>query len=404
MSLNVSQSFRVREYYYMVLRHKKVFFMVLTLSLAVSMALCYMLPKMYRAETVLMVEDENILNPLISGLAISPSVAARMRTLKDELLSWQRLTLLAEKLGLDKNIRDPLQYEKLILNLRNHILILMKGTLVIIQYEGTVPKQAQQVVQALSDIVVDGGMMNSKVETNSAIQFIEEQLKVYRDKLEKSEARLREFEDVYNSTLPLATQMNEQILALRMELGRLLIENTEFHPRVVQTRQLIEQLERQRDDQMKKARDAGFDIAPEEYGELVSSVPRQRQQLEKLQRDYSVDDGIYTSLLKRLETARLSQTLENSEKGAKLRVLEPARLPLKPVKPNPVLIMVAGLIIGIALGATTIYFIEANNTSIRSLDEARDLLELPILGSISRIDPQELLFAEKMMEEFRVRV
>src|SRR4051812_12931443 len=99
---NVTQTLRVREYYYMVIRHKTWFFASVLVSFFISLTLAFTLPKIYRAETVLLVEGEKMLNPLISGIAISPSVAARMRTLREELLSWQRLTLLVETLKLDK--------------------------------------------------------------------------------------------------------------------------------------------------------------------------------------------------------------------------------------------------------------------------------------------------------------
>ena len=110
---NMGQTLRLREYFYMAIRHKTVFFITALVSLVVSLGITFRMPKIYRSETILMVQDEKILNPLISGLAIAPSVASRMRTLRDELLSWPRMTLLVEKLNLSKK-RTPIEQEKLI--------------------------------------------------------------------------------------------------------------------------------------------------------------------------------------------------------------------------------------------------------------------------------------------------
>ncbi len=398
---NVSQTLRLREYYFMLLRHRLLFIATGVFCLIVSTLLAVTLPKIYRAETVLLVQDEKILNPLISGLAITPSAWARMRTLREELLSWERLTLVVEKLHLDKGMRKtPIAYERLIKRLREDLSIRFRESdIVTVNFEGADPRKAQEVVQTLAEIIIQGNLSTSKIETSSAIRFIQTQLTTYRKKLEDSEEKLREFKELYSHTLPLATRMNEQLVQLKIELNSLLVDNTEEHPRVIQTRKLIDNLEHQRDEQMAKARQEGVPIDPTEYSKLVSSVPRQEQQLAKLQRDYMVNDQIYESLLQRLESAKISETLEQSDKGTKFRILEHARLPIEPVKPRKTLIIIGGLIIGLALGCGLVYFLEMSDTSVRSLDEARNILELPIFGVIPPIQLEELLIEESLRQD-----
>ena len=381
----------------MALRHKGLFALIVVLCISGATLITFMMPKIYRAETVLLVEGERFLNPLINGIAISPSVQGRMRTLRDELLSWERLTLLVEKLELDKEVKTPVEYEKLINDLREKISIRLRGTdIITIAHEGAVPKDSQNVVQTLSDIIIEGNLTSADLEANSAIRFIEEQLDSYRTKLEASEKKLREFKEIYSSTLPVAVRLNEQLVGLKMQLNNLMVDNTEEHPRVIQTKGLIEQVESQRDQYIKQAQKDGADIGEAEYARLVSSVPLQEQQLSKLKRDYSINEGIYQGLLQRLETAKISQTLESSDNGTKFRILEPARLPLVPVKPNKPLFILGGLFVGIGLGAVVIYLIELSNTSFRTVDEARKILQLPIFAAISTIRPEELLVEERL--------
>ena len=118
---NVTQTLRLREYYYLLLRHKLVFAWIVAICLMVATISTLFMPKIYRAETALLVQDEEILNPLISGLAIAPSTVSRLRTLREELLSWQRLTLLVEQLKLDRITKNPLEYERLIKKLREFV-------------------------------------------------------------------------------------------------------------------------------------------------------------------------------------------------------------------------------------------------------------------------------------------
>lgn len=393
----VSNTLRLREYYYMVLRHKLVLGLAIILSMTVAAVIAVTSPKIYRSEAVLIVEDEHILNPLISGLAVTPSAGARMRALRERLLSWPRLTLLAEKMGLDKGITNPLEYERMINLLRDQIQIRMRGNgIITVSHEGAMPRKSQEIVETLTGIIEEGTITSTNLQANSAIQFIEEQMELYRGKLETSEENLREFQEIYSSTLPLATRMNEQLVALKMELQGLLVNNTDKHPRVIQTRDLIKRLEEERTLQFRKAKEAGLDVTDETFAELVSSVPLQQQQLAKLQRDYQVNNSIYQQLAQKLETAKISQTLENSDKGLKFKTLEPARLPLLPVKPNRVLIMLAGFFAGAGLGVILIFIIELSNTSIRNVEEAEQLLELPIFGAIATIKPEELILGERL--------
>jgi len=384
----------------MLLRHKLAFLVAIVVALSGATFVAVTSPKVYKAETVLMTESDSILQPLISGLAITPSAQARMRALREQLLSWPKLTLLAEKLSLDTNAKNPVMYEALINSLRDTISIKTRGNGILsVGFEGSDPHKAQEVVKTLANIIVEGTITSTNLEANSAILFLEEQMEVYRKKLEESEKNLREFQEVYNYTLPLATRSNEQLVSLKIELQNLLIQNTELHPRVINVRKLVEQIEQQRNEQLKLAQEAGLDINAEEYTDLMSSVPLQQQMMAKLRRDYNVNNSLYQRLLSKLETAKLSQTLEESDKGLKFRVLEPARLPLKPVKPNKPLIMIAGVISGVGLGVALVWLLELSNNSIRNVDDARRLLELPIFGAIATIKADELLLGERLRAE-----
>ena len=66
------------------------------------------------------------------------------------------------------------------------------------------------------------------------------------------------------------------------------------------------------------------------------------------------------------------------------------------MKPNPLLMLIAGLLIGLGVGSITVYLVELSDNSIRNVDEARFLLELPILGVIGSIRPEELLAEERL--------
>ena len=58
--------------------------------------------------------------------------------------------------------------------------------------------------------------------------------------------------------------------------------------------------------------------------------------------------------------------------------------------------MLGGFAVGLLVGAAIVYLLDLSNTSIRTVDEARNLLEFPIFGSIPPIHPEELLVQESL--------
>ncbi len=111
------------------------------------------LPKVYESSSVVMVEEEKTLNPLISGLAVSVDINSRMRTIREQILGWNSLVQLVDRLNLAKDVKNQIQYEKLILDLRDKIEVRMKGpSLIKIAYTSRDPQEAKKVVQTVNDI------------------------------------------------------------------------------------------------------------------------------------------------------------------------------------------------------------------------------------------------------------
>ena len=462
-----------QDYVAIVLR-RRMFFMVPALIIFFgSLIVGLFMPKIYRAETVILVQEPDIMNPLIQGLAISTSVGQRLGTIREEILGWTSLGRLVHELKLDKDIKSPVAYEKLIKQLQEDIHVRMRGQdLIRITYENQDPKLAQQLVNTVSAIFLERNVTAQTTESETAIAFIEREMDVYKKKLETSEQALREFKEIFVTQMPVAVELNNQIIDLEVALSQLLIENTEEHPVVMETRRRITDLKIKRNDELKRfianaiargqdaqvydglmammgqtknqpvdanaAQSAGVDpktaqMAQEAYAAWVdkldstkqsaqpvtqqiqvitnpqsgsspmdvmsggspsspvsmSLAPWQEQELSRLNRDYDVNAQTYQNLQKRLEQANITQRLGESDEGLKFKILEPARLPLRPVKPNMWKIGFFGLLLGVFLGASVAFVAEYLDQSFQTAEEVQRTLELPVLGSISTILTEE---------------
>lgn len=117
----------------------------------------------------------------------------------------------------------------------------------------------------------------------------------------------------------------------------------------------------------------------------LSLAPREQQELARLTRDYGVHAGTYRTMQARLEKAKITERLGNSDEGLKFKILEPARLPLTPVRPNPLKIFFFSLFLGVFIGAGIAFLAEYLDQSFQNAEDLQVALELPVLGSISTI-------------------
>ncbi len=87
----------------------------------------------------------------------------------------------------------------------------------------------------------------------------------------------------------------------------------------------------------------------------IQQLPMREQEMASLERDYEITKANYQSLLKKRMDADLAMEMEKRQKSEKFVLLEPARVPERPIKPKVLLISalgsIAGLMLGVAFGA-----------------------------------------------------
>ncbi|NOQ17286.1 MAG: lipopolysaccharide biosynthesis protein, partial [Methyloprofundus sp.] len=97
----------------------------------------------------------------------------------------------------------------------------------------------------------------------------------------------------------------------------------------------------------------------------VSKTPQVERGYYNLMRDLDSHKQKYKELKAKSLDARLSQTLEEEQKAEKFALIEPARVPRKPVKPNRFKILMMGIALSIAVGFGLGYLAEMLDGSLR---------------------------------------
>ncbi|MDE3136577.1 MAG: hypothetical protein KGL59_08380, partial [Acidobacteriota bacterium] len=111
-------------------------------------------------------------------------------------------------------------------------------------------------------------------------------------------------------------------------------------------------------------------------------TPLRQQQLADLTRDYQNARDNYQSLLQKKLQSALATSLEKREEGERLRVLDPASLPQRPVSPNRLEIILAGWAVGLAAGVGLVAAGEMNDQTLRGTCDVHDLLPCPLLARL----------------------
>ncbi len=137
-----------------------------------------------------------------------------------------------------------------------------------------------------------------------------------------------------------------------------------------------------------------------EYEDRVKNAPKSEQEYAMLQRDLSVNQNIYDSLMTRMEDARVEKEFKMMEQGNKFEVISPAQLPLKPVSPNMSKNIIVGSILGIVLGVCVTFWAEYTDHSIRTLDDVQVNLNIPVLTTIPTVFTEEEIIKKRRLNMF----
>jgi uncharacterized protein involved in exopolysaccharide biosynthesis len=121
------------------------------------------------------------------------------------------------------------------------------------------------------------------------------------------------------------------------------------------------------------------------YQRRIEETPKREQELSTLTRDYELLKTNYQSLLDKKIQAQMAENLERKQQGEQFKVLDPARVPVRPVRPDRNKILLIGTVIGLGLGLGLSWFRETLDQSFHTVAEVEGYLGLPVLVAIPNL-------------------
>jgi polysaccharide chain length determinant protein (PEP-CTERM system associated) len=119
-----------------------------------------------------------------------------------------------------------------------------------------------------------------------------------------------------------------------------------------------------------------------EYKRRMAATPGVEDEYNALISTRRSNQDKYEDLLAKLMEAKVAHGLEKGQKGERFTLAEAPRLPEKPFKPNRLIIVVIGIVLGIGAGVGTLALREFTDMSVRSADRLSQLTAMPILATV----------------------
>jgi capsular exopolysaccharide synthesis family protein len=208
--------------------------------------------------------------------------------------------------------------------------------------------------------------------------------------LQDARQRLFDAERVYTDEHPNVQHLRAQIERLEDEMAEAPpvddsgAQAVVTDPRLLALQQEIETA--QYDLKARQGREERIRSEIETLQVKVEETPVREQELRNLTRDYANLTATYHTLLSKKYEAAISRNLEQAQKGQQFKLLRPARVPETPSWPDPLILVSAGVSLGLAFVAVLIVIGEIRHPAFRSVGRMTRMVGLPVFASIPQID------------------
>lgn len=178
------------------------------------------MPDTYSSSAKVFVDTRSVLKPLLRGLTIQTSPSQEVSMMAKTLLSRSNVEKIARASDLDIATTTDEQFSALVTRLSKQIKLSSTGrdNIYNIAFNDRKPLIAQRVVQETLDLFVEGSLGSNRKGSDTAEQFINDQIAEYESRLEEAEQRLANFKRQYNDILPLAGSFYSNLQRLKTDL------------------------------------------------------------------------------------------------------------------------------------------------------------------------------------------
>jgi len=321
----LQQSLELADVWAMFRRRRWQFLIPAILILLTSIAVALLLPPVYKSETTIMVERQEVPADLVES-TVTGYVAERIQAVAKRLMTFKNLWAIAQELDLYPDRRDPANSAEFVQDMRQSIAVEMVDVQAAapdtarriavtiaftISFEADNPEDAQRVVRELTRLLLEENKRDRTEQAAQVNEFLGVEAERLRLEVTDLEAKLADFQ-----------QDNIYVLPELSDVNMRLFEQTEQN--IERTGERIRNLEQQRsgfmaqlgvinpytiDDQVQRPEER-MAVLQAEYLSLISRYSPDHPDVQKVRRELSILErqtgggARISTLITRLESLR----------------------------------------------------------------------------------------------------
>lgn len=352
----------LQDYIQVVQRRKVVVFGVFFFVALLTIIFTNKQVPVYRATAMVKImERKTFAGLLAEAISYSPGdpIASQARLIK----SFPVMERVIRDLGLVNPNADQDELARVITSLQNKVStqVLGETNVISIMVEDTNAKRVALIANKIAEAYIDENLKEKNAQARTVREFIQGQLKEVAVKLTDSEEAFKKFRESGEAT-GIAIPLQNKLADLETERSKLLRMYTEQHPDIVRINEEVSLMKEQ-----------------------LKSIPDKELQYARLTREQEINEKLYRNLQEKFEEARIAEV----EKVPDVGVVNPALIPVAPVRPNKMVNGLLGIVVGLVLGLTLGFTVEHMDTSIGTIEEVESILKLPVLGIIPFLSAKE---------------
>ncbi len=256
--------------------------------------------------------------------------------------------------------------------------------------------------KVMDEFKKEHGVLSFSAETEAAIQRISD---LERDKLDialkiKDANSLKDMllspganiqDYLISGSDPVLGSMVQDLAKLEVQKKAMLEEYTEKYPGVValsaqisESKQKIREMIGSTVNQL-NIQKKNVTLTEDAYHKSLSNLPKTMRDYAHLERDLVVNEELYDFLLKKHEEARISKAAT----VANIRIIDQAIPSHDPIEPQKAKNALVSFLLGFILSLIFAFYTEYTDTSLKTVEDARRRLTLPIFGIIPQLPHHE---------------
>ncbi len=192
-----------RSYLEVVFHRKMLIVIPVIFGTLIAWGYSFTVAPMYQSSAIIQVAEKARENPFIKGAAMSTPLSARIGAVIQMVKSRNTIEEVIKELDLARNIRSPGEYNRLVNDLRANITVsIRRDNFIEVSCSYPTAQETRDIVNSITRKIIKQNLESQELETETGIEYLNNEIELYKRKLEENEDQIQKFREANAEYLP----------------------------------------------------------------------------------------------------------------------------------------------------------------------------------------------------------